>query len=410
MSVERLQRAGGEVIWRVRWRDQQGRNRSKVLGRKRDAEAFDADVRRMKRTRELGQLDAGKRTLAELGEEWWKLHAEPNLAQATRETYAAAWDTHVLPRLGGMTLRDLDTAAILGFRVELERDGVGPAAARKALALLHGVLARGVEWGWIASNPAAAVRKPAPTRQRAVTPLPPSDVEAMRAHLIATDRTRDATLLSVLAYAGLRPGEALALTWRHVGRRSLLVDGAVAYGEVGATKTRRTRSVALLQPLADDLAGWWEDSGRPDDDALVFPGIDGKPWSREAYKSWARRAYASTAEALGLPTRRPYDLRHSFVSLLIQEGRSVVEVAQQAGHAPTMTLDTYAHVFADLGPDDRVPAEEQIHRARAASTYPFRTSKKSRSKAALTKSLEITQALHRTRTDDPFLTMEVLYH
>ena len=246
MSVERLQRAGGEVIWRVRWRDQQGRNRSKVLGRKRDAEAFDADVRRMKRTRELGQLDAGKRTLAELGEEWWKLHAEPNLAQATRETYAAAWDTHVLPRLGGMTLRDLDTAAILGFRVELERDGVGPAAARKALALLHGVLARGVEWGWIASNPAAAVRKPAPTRQRAVTPLPPSDVEAMRAHLIATDRTRDATLLSVLAYAGLRPGEALALTWRHVGRRSLLVDGAVAYGEVGATKTRRTRSVALL--------------------------------------------------------------------------------------------------------------------------------------------------------------------
>jgi hypothetical protein len=27
------------------WRDEQGRNRSKVLGRKRDAEAFDAEVR-----------------------------------------------------------------------------------------------------------------------------------------------------------------------------------------------------------------------------------------------------------------------------------------------------------------------------------------------------------------------------
>jgi hypothetical protein len=41
MSIERLERKGG-VVWRVRWRDERGRNRSKVLGRKRDAEAFDA--------------------------------------------------------------------------------------------------------------------------------------------------------------------------------------------------------------------------------------------------------------------------------------------------------------------------------------------------------------------------------
>ena len=58
------------------------------------------------------------------------------------------------------------------------------------------------------------------------------------------------------------------------------------------------------------------------------------------------------------------------VSLLIHEGRSVVEVAAQAGHAPTMTLSTYAHVFAEFGTEDRLPAEEQIRRARA-STYPF---------------------------------------
>ena len=41
MSVERVQRKSGPV-WRVRWRDEQGRPRSRVLGRKRDAEAFDA--------------------------------------------------------------------------------------------------------------------------------------------------------------------------------------------------------------------------------------------------------------------------------------------------------------------------------------------------------------------------------
>ena len=76
MSIERVDRKHGSVVWRVRWR-QAGQNRSKVLGRKRDAEAFDAELRRKRRTGELTALDAGKETLAEFGEEWWKLDAEP---------------------------------------------------------------------------------------------------------------------------------------------------------------------------------------------------------------------------------------------------------------------------------------------------------------------------------------------
>jgi hypothetical protein len=66
MSVERVERKDGSVVWRVRWR-QGGRNRSKVLGRKRDAEAFDAKLVRRKRTGELAQLDAGKESLADFG-------------------------------------------------------------------------------------------------------------------------------------------------------------------------------------------------------------------------------------------------------------------------------------------------------------------------------------------------------
>jgi DNA-binding CsgD family transcriptional regulator len=63
---------------------------------------------------------------------------------------------------------------------------------------------------------------------------------------------------------------------------------------------------------------------------------------------------------------RPYDLRHAFCSLLIAEGASVVEVARQAGHSPTMTLNTYAHVMADLDGSDRVSAEHAIRAAREA--------------------------------------------
>ncbi len=87
MSVERVERSDGTVVWRVRWH-QAGRNRSKVLGRKRDAEAFDAELRRRKRTGELAGLDAGKQSLADFGEEWWRLYAEPNLARSTLQVYA----------------------------------------------------------------------------------------------------------------------------------------------------------------------------------------------------------------------------------------------------------------------------------------------------------------------------------
>jgi ribosomal protein L15E len=57
VSVERVDRKDGSVVWRVRWR-QGGRNRSKVLGRKRDADAFDAELTRRKRT---GRARAARR-------------------------------------------------------------------------------------------------------------------------------------------------------------------------------------------------------------------------------------------------------------------------------------------------------------------------------------------------------------
>ena len=56
MSIERVVRDSG-VVWRVRWRHA-GHNHSKVLGRKRDAEAFDAEIRRVLRT--LGARLAAK--------------------------------------------------------------------------------------------------------------------------------------------------------------------------------------------------------------------------------------------------------------------------------------------------------------------------------------------------------------
>ena len=407
MSVERVDRVNG-AVWRVRWRDDIGRNRSKVLGRKRDAEAFDAEVRRLKRTRELGRLDAGKQTLADFGDQWWSLHAEPNLARSTLKVYASMWDLHVLPRLGGYALHDLTPEIIQRFRIDLEQGGTGPAAVRKTLTLLHGVLQRACEWGRLSANPLAAVRKPASRSVRAVAPLPPVVVEAVRNSLLERGQHRDATLVSVLAYAGLRPGEALALTWAHVRERTLLIERALSLGEIGPTKTAQRRTVALLAPLGHDLAEWRLASGRPDTVQLVFPGHDGAPWTLTAYQNWRRRIFGPVAEACGLRGARPYDLRHSFVSLLIHEGRSVVEVARQAGHSPKMALDTYAHVFDEFALEDRLPAEEHIRRARSGEHVPVSYLNPSGNPEPGATDLQTDDGRSRIRTWDLFLIREAL--
>jgi integrase len=194
----------------------------------------------------------------------------------------------------------------------------------------------------------------------------------MRARLLADGRRRDATLLVVLAYAGLRPQEALALEWRHVRERTLLVERAVSDGQLKVLKNRRQpRTIPLLAPLREDLADWRRASSSPPPNTPVFPAASGGFRRASDWRNWRKRIYRPVAESVGLSGARPYDLRHAFASLLIHEGRlSVVEIAAQLGHNPTVCLDTYAHVMAEERDGEHVSAEKQIAEARASLEAP----------------------------------------
>lgn len=119
--------------------------------------------------------------------------------------------------------------------------------------------------------------------------------------------------------------------------------------------------------LAGELRAWTDVSGVRDPEALIFPRADGRPWRTDDWNNWRNRHFFPAAKAAGLGRPRPYDLRHSFASLLIREQRtSIVELADQLGHAPTMTLNTYAHVFAEHRREEPVDVNDWIVRARAA--------------------------------------------
>jgi len=57
------------------------------------------------------------------------------------------------------------------------------------------------------------------------------------------------------------------------------------------------------------------------------------------------------------PIPRPYDLRHSFASLLLAEGRQPLDVAGQFGHSLAMLLETYAHLMEEYAEREPIDAE-----------------------------------------------------
>ena len=110
------------------------------------------------------------------------------------------------------------------------------------------------------------ISAPPVARPRALTP---QQVEQG----IAGMAQRDQVLVELLCYAGLRPGEALALTWDSVRDGLLIVDRSYSYGELKDTKTRRRRTVDLIKPLAADLAAYRP--ARPAPGALVVESAGG---------------------------------------------------------------------------------------------------------------------------------------
>lgn len=341
MSVEPIDRKSGRV-WRVRWRDESGRARSRVLGRKQDAVAFDAEVKRRKRTGNLESLTQPSVTLAEFVEEWWTRYAKPNLAARTLRSYAGCWDRHVLPYLGDKPISALTPDVLEEWVAALRVRGVGEPTINRALVVLSSVLGRAVAWGRAETNPVALVTKPKPERQALIRPLTREQVTQL---LDATWRPVDRIIIALMAYAGLRPQELMALTWGDVGETHILVDKAIEPDEgIKSTKTGAGRSVKISDALWGELMGWRIASAPAMPDAPVIPRRGGRHWNDGSWQTWHRDVWRPVTAECGIQAR-PYDLRHTFVSQLIHDGASVVEVAKQAGHSPVMTLSRYAHVF-----------------------------------------------------------------
>jgi len=369
MSVERITRRSGSRAFRVRWREH-GRQCGRTFEHRADAEAWDREVKRRQQLGPLAVQQLTDRTVT-LGE-WivqrWTPEHGITLERSTRTRYAEVHGLHIAPTLDDVPLNGLTVGVLRRWQARLVAEGMKPGTVHKCRTFLSSVLRHAAEAEVIPANPLALVRAPRAEHREQVRPLAPITVERIRS---ALDAER-ATIVSVLAYAGLRPGELRALRWGDVRERTILVQrGADPYGKAKATKTRAVRTVRLLAPLAADLREWRMASGRPGDAALVFPRENGEAWTKEEWDVFRARGWRTACKRAGLdPVPRPYDLRHSFASLLLAEGRTVHYVAAQLGHSPALTLSTYGHLIAEYADAGPIDAEDEIVKARTTSPKP----------------------------------------
>jgi hypothetical protein len=173
-----------------------------------------------------------------------------------------------------------------------------------------------------------------------------------------------------------RASHALKQQQHPAGRsiRRALRDGPAGSGIVHSPSVETTAPKVSSGSSSVCTSPRRRSTGRPSRSAqggVRSPASPGSARSQSARRpQGSRRGCAACrpparARARAPARTPPYDLRHPFVSLLIDEGVSIVEVARQAGHSPEECLRTYAHTFEEFDPADRQREEAVIAAARS---------------------------------------------
>lgn len=305
---------------------------------KRKALDFANDVEVKKATGEYIAPKLGRVTVGELAPKWLA-RKEKASAPSHYRTLETAWRVHVQPHWGDTAVADIDLLSVEDWITDLSDKSA--TVVIRAYGVLSGILADAVKGKRLQANPAKGIENLPKKMGKRHVYLSADDVA-----LLADKSGEHRTLVLVLAYCGLRWGEAIGLRVRDVEflrRRLSIHTNAVQIGakhEVGLTKGREARSVPVPTFVLDELSVQCAGKSLGD---LVFATPDGRYLPRpKSSNGWFTRA----VRAAGVQTVTPHDLRHTCASLSISAGVNVLALARMLGHKdPSVTLKVYADLF-----------------------------------------------------------------
>lgn len=292
-------------------------------------------------------------------------------------------EAHSLP------LISLDDPAI----VRQAFDGIGMSLAGVPYAgnsfatkrrAFRGAVEYAIEEGYFTVNPLRRVRSPRPRLAQSVDRRCVVNPLQARALIEATrgcGRTgpRLMAFYATIYYAGLRPGEVLALRddnchlpetgWGELSFEESTPRAGASWTDDGTVRPRKAlkhrapgegRTVPAPPALVALLRAHIDEFGTAPD-GTVFVTAAGEPLSQPTYdRIWkqARTRVLTTAQASSPLARKVYDLRHACLSTWLNAGVPAAQVAEWAGHTVEVLLRTYAKCLDGGGEEARRRIEE----------------------------------------------------
>jgi integrase len=329
--------------YRVRYRTPgRGQTDKRGFKTKREAEAFAATVEVSKMRGEYVAPALGRATIGTLAPEWLARKRQ-STAPSHHRMLECAYRVHVQPRWAAVSVSDVDTLGVEAWIAKMIRNGAGATTVLRAHGVLSGILADAVKAKRLAVNPATGIDNLPRKMTRRHVYLSADDV-----HRLADASGEHRALVLVLAYCGLRWGEAVALRVADVEflrRRLSVSQNAVQIGvrhAVGPTKGRKARSVPVPAFVLDELSVQCKGKASGD---LVFPSPAGGYLPRpKSSTGW----FTAAVRKAKVQKITPHDLRHTCASLAVSAGVNVLALQRMLGHtSAAMTLDTYSDLFDD---------------------------------------------------------------
>lgn len=283
---------------------------------------------------------------SEYVEKWlaWKKDVKENTLKSYRD-YA---DTHILPVLGDLKMRQVSMVQLNAFYEQLLKT-VSSASARKIHVVVCGAMWLAKRDGVITDNHAKDIKFPKSKKFEGTAYAPEQVAQLLKTAAKAKEPLRAAVVLGVCY--GLRRSEIVGLRWKDIDfekgmltvRNTVTQNGKLRL-EGESTKTSKSnRTLALLATTVPYLKRLQEQQIR---NGLVLDKVCAWPSGNKPVRpDYLTRQVPALMEREGLPRIRLHDLRHTAATLLATKA-SPKQVQEFLGHEDiATTMNIYTHLL-----------------------------------------------------------------
>lgn len=290
----------------------------------------------------------------------WLEYKKPVLRASTWSVYEGHTKLH-FTEFDDLKINWITVAMIEKWISDRQQEDMPIGTIRKILVSMGQIFKYAVRHRYITHNPFQDAERPKAKPQKdQIRVLQPEEINEL---LDYVEDQKYHTLFMLALMSGARQGELFGLKWSDIDWNNSQVSIERTYNKQAwyDVKTETSRRKIDIGPSMLAELKKWKLACPPNKLNLIFPNRAGQPIN---YSNMVNRYYRPALKTAKLGKVRFHDLRHTYASLLIEQGENIKYIQTQLGHSsPTVTLNVYSHVMKDTNQEAACRLENAILKA-----------------------------------------------